>query len=73
MGATPLTTSPLMSIGGVVNHLRWVEHSWIENRFVGVGEAPTLRWVVLHLVEENARHNGHLDIMRELLDGTVGD
>ncbi len=33
--AAPLATSPLMSIGGVVNHLRWVEHSWIENRFVG--------------------------------------
>ena len=29
--------------------------------------------MILHLVEENARHNGHLDIMRELLDGTVGD
>jgi uncharacterized damage-inducible protein DinB len=127
--ATPLPTSPLTSIGGVVNHLRWVEHSWIENRFVGgpdlgpwtteepdkefsdgaerpladvlagyveqaartdaiiatldlddrsqtplrSGELPTLRWVLLHLIEENSRHNGHLDILRELADGTVGD
>lgn len=126
--AAPLTTSPLMTIGGVVNHLRWVEHSWVENRFVGgpdlgpwtdespdqefvdgaqtpledvlrayadqaartdriiegldlddrsatplrSGEHPTLRWVLLHLVEENARHNGHLDILRELADGTTG-
>ena len=126
--AAPLATSPLMSIGGVVNHLRWVEHSWIENRFVGgpdlgpwtdespdqefidgatapladtlaayeeqatrtdrviegldlddrsvtplhSGEHPTLRWVVLHLIEENARHNGHLDILRELADGSTG-
>ena len=127
--ATPLPGSPLMSIGGVVNHLRWVEHSWVENRFVGgpdlgpwtdespdqefvdgatlplaevlagyveqarrtdallegldlddrsasplsTGEHPTLRWVLLHLVEENARHNGHLDVLRELHDGTTGD
>ncbi len=37
------------------------------------GDHPTLRWVILHLIEENARHNGHLDILRELLDGTTGD
>lgn len=127
--ATPLPGSPLMSIGGVVNHLRWVEHSWIENRFVdgpdlgpwtdespdqefldgatlplaevlegyveqarrtdallegldlddrsasplSTGERPTLRWVLLHLIEENARHNGHLDVLRELHDGVTGD
>jgi hypothetical protein len=29
--------------------------------------------VLLHLVEENARHNGHLDLLRELYDGTTGD
>jgi uncharacterized damage-inducible protein DinB len=125
----PLASSPLMTMGGVVNHLRWVEHSWIENRFVDgpdlgpwtddspdqefidgstleldtvldgyreqarrtdaviaehalddrsrtplkSGELPTLRWVLLHLIEENARHNGHLDLLRELLDGTTGD
>jgi uncharacterized damage-inducible protein DinB len=129
VGATPLDTSPLMSVGGVVNHMRWVEHSWIENRFVGGpdlgpwtdeepdkefsigaetpieqtlaeydeqiartdaiiagldldarsqtpfrnGNEPTLRWVILHLIEENARHNGHIDILREQLDGTTGD
>ncbi len=128
-GKAPMATSPLMTMGGVVNHLRWVEHSWLENRFFGgpdlgpwteespdqefvdgattplgevlagyvdqarttdaliagcslddrsatpirSGEHPTLRWVLLHLVEENARHNGHLDLMRELLDGTRGD
>lgn len=118
-----------MSVGGVLNHLRWVEHSWIENRFVGgpdlgpwtdespdqefldgatlpldeiiagyrdqavrtdalieeldlddrslsafrSGVKPTLRWVILHLIEENSRHNGHLDILRELADGATGD
>ena len=130
VGAAPLPGSPLMTLGGVVNHLRWVEHSWVENRFVGgpdlgpwtreepdrefslgastpleetlaayadqaartdaiiarldlddvsvtpmhrTGEHPTLRWVLLHLVEENSRHNGHLDILRELADGRTGD
>ena len=33
---------------------------------------PDLRWVLAHLVEETARHAGHADILRELLDGTVG-
>lgn len=128
VAATPLESSPLMSIGGVVNHLRWVEHWWIESRFAGgsdlgpwtdespdqefvdgagiplaetlrayddqaartdriiadhelddrarmslrSGEHPTLRWILLHLIEENARHNGHLDILRELADGRTG-
>jgi uncharacterized damage-inducible protein DinB len=129
VGAAPLAASPLMTIGGVVNHMRWVEHSWVENRFVDgpdlgpwtdaspdqefidgaaaplaetlrdyvaqarrtdaiiaghdlddlsatplrSGVRPTLRWVLLHLIEENARHNGHLDILREMADGVTGD
>jgi uncharacterized damage-inducible protein DinB len=32
----------------------------------------TLRWVVTHVLEETARHAGHLDITRELLDGRTG-
>lgn len=124
-GAAPLATSPLMTAGGVVNHLRWVEHWWIEHVFLGRpseapwtdddpdrefrlgadlplaavvdgytaqaqrlraelaaidldattamatrgGRHPTLRWVLLHLVEETARHNGHLDIVGELVAG----
>jgi uncharacterized damage-inducible protein DinB len=32
----------------------------------------TLRWVVTHLLEETARHVGHMDITRELLDGRTG-
>jgi hypothetical protein len=30
------------------------------------------RWVVLHMIEETARHAGHLDIARELIDGQTG-
>ena len=37
------------------------------------GVRVDLRWILLHLTEETARHNGHLDILREMLDGTTGD
>ena len=33
----------------------------------------TLRWILVHLIEETARHLGHLDVLRELLDGTTGE
>jgi hypothetical protein len=36
------------------------------------GRPVTLRWILFHLVEETARHNGHLDILRELADGVTG-
>ena len=36
------------------------------------GDAVTMRWVLIHMIEETARHNGHLDILREMLDGTTG-
>jgi hypothetical protein len=35
--------------------------------------AHDLRWVYTHMIEEYARHNGHADILREQLDGSVGD
>ena len=124
---TPLPTSPRMSPANVLNHLRWVERSWVQERLLGgdddgpwTKENPdaefdegsvlpldevirlyeeeaartravfaehdldavmakatkspiTARWILLHLIEETARHNGHLDIMREMADGSVGD
>lgn len=36
------------------------------------GNRPSLRWIYIHMIEELARHNGHLDIYREQLDGEVG-
>src|ERR1700761_8515069 len=122
----PLPGSPLMTICGLVSHLRWVEDSWIEKKLLGgvinppwtdddpdrefriavevplsqllaesraacdrhrelvasldldaparsdldeEAEPVTLRWVLFHLVEETSRHNGHIDILRELADG----
>jgi hypothetical protein len=35
-------------------------------------EPPDVRWIVLHMIEETARHAGHLDIARELIDGQTG-
>ena len=35
-------------------------------------QPPDVRWVVLHMIEETARHAGHLDIARELIDGQTG-
>lgn len=37
------------------------------------GDAVTMRWVLIHMIEETARHAGHLDIMREIIDGSTGD
>jgi uncharacterized damage-inducible protein DinB len=127
--SAPLPGSPLMTISGLVSHLRWVESWWIEAVALGgTIDAPwteddpdrefriatgiplaqllaehraacarhthlvsaldldtpsagdlgwrtdpvTLRWILLHLTEETARHNGHIDILRELADGTRG-
>jgi hypothetical protein len=122
-----LPASPLMTMAGLVNHLRWVEHCWFEVLFlsrspgrnpqfgdvddvdfmvdgvaleellreyarqcetsnqivagaslddVGANEdhggAPTLRWMLLHMLEEVGRHVGHMDAMRELIDGRRG-
>ncbi|MEY4173528.1 MAG: hypothetical protein RI900_693 [Actinomycetota bacterium] len=37
------------------------------------GDAPNLRWIVLHMIEEYARHNGHADLLRESVDGETGE
>ena len=36
-------------------------------------EKVSLRWIMVHMLEETARHAGHLDLMREDIDGQVGD
>jgi len=34
---------------------------------------PSLRWIVVHMIEEYARHNGHADLIREAVDGVTGE
>ena len=37
------------------------------------GRAPSLRWILCHMIEEYARHNGHADLLRESVDGETGE
>ena len=37
------------------------------------GDSVSLRWALIHILEDTARHAGHIDIMRELIDGMIGD
>jgi hypothetical protein len=37
------------------------------------GSLISLRWIMVHMIEEYARHNGHADLIRERIDGVVGD
>ncbi|HLR28114.1 MAG TPA: DinB family protein [Ruania sp.] len=37
------------------------------------GQRPSLRWIVVHMIEEYARHNGHADLIREAIDGSTGE
>lgn len=36
------------------------------------GAVPSMRWALTHMIEETARHAGHLDILREQIDGATG-
>jgi hypothetical protein len=42
-------------------------------RFAAAAEAPTLGWILFHVLQEYARHAGQLDVARELADGVVGE
>lgn len=65
-------------LGEIVAHSR----SIVEGEHLGAlsvrpnrhtGERFSLRWVVLHMIEEYARHNGHADLIRESIDGRTGE
>jgi hypothetical protein len=61
--------------------LQQCEHSRAIVRAAGLGdmskrsepETRDLRWIMVHMIEEYARHNGHADLIREAIDGVVGD
>ncbi|MEU7856894.1 DinB family protein [Nonomuraea sp. NPDC049141] len=46
---------------------RLAQRSWPD------GHTPSLRWILFHLIEEYARHNGHADLIRESVDGQTGE
>ncbi len=37
------------------------------------GLTPSLRWILVHMIEEYSRHNGHADLLRESIDGRTGE
>jgi uncharacterized damage-inducible protein DinB len=45
----------------------------VATRATSRGSVVTLRWIMVHMIEEYARHNGHADLLRERIDGAVGD
>ena len=45
----------------------------LDDTFSAHGEARTIRWLLAHLIEEYARHNGHADLLREAIDGVTGE
>jgi hypothetical protein len=47
----------------------------LDDTFVrpGTGETLSVRWVLTHMIEEYARHNGHADLLREAIDGQTGE
>jgi uncharacterized damage-inducible protein DinB len=36
------------------------------------GDSVSLRWALIHMLEDTVRHAGHIDVMRELIDGVIG-
>jgi uncharacterized damage-inducible protein DinB len=62
-GARALTKEALADGGlGRLAHQAWPD-----------GRRPSLRWILCHMIEEYARHNGHADLIREALDGETGE
>ncbi|WP_146362313.1 DinB family protein [Arthrobacter yangruifuii] len=45
----------------------------LADRCRGGNAGQSVRWILVHMIEETSRHCGHLDILRELLDGSTGD
>jgi hypothetical protein len=72
-----------MTLAGLLKHLACVGDSWFTEVVAGEpavdhGQAllphpVSLRWVLVHMIGEYARHNGHADLIRESIDGQTGD
>lgn len=59
-----------------VDHARRIvaESESLDRSYDDPGRGPiSLRWILTHMIEEYARHNGHADLLREAIDGAVGE
>ncbi len=45
----------------------------LDQEAANAADVVSLRWIMVHMIEEYARHNGHADLLRELIDGEVGE
>lgn len=45
----------------------------LDDTFARRGETISIRWLLAHLIEEYARHNGHADLLRQVIDGVTGE
>jgi hypothetical protein len=50
-----------------------IEHAELDDRASGAGMTFNLRFALAHMIEETARHCGHLDLLRERIDGQTGE
>lgn len=73
----PELTERLEQVGArtrqIVEAHRLEEHALLGGRFKSGSTPPQLHWILLHVLQEYARHAGHLDIVREITDGAVGE
>ena len=70
----PFADSLALYRAAIERSRRTVAGRGLDDLAANAGDRPfTLRFVLVHLIEETARHLGHLDILRELLDGTTGE
>ena len=76
----PSRTIPRNCASSIARPARAIERRWpastLDALSVGrdrEGRQWSLRWILLHLIEETARHNGHADLLREAIDGVVGE
>jgi len=78
IGADDTVESVVASYRSEVEQARWIVEK--TPSLDALSAKPTefeghvsLRWIMFHMLEETARHAGHLDVMREKLDGQTGD
>src|SRR5436305_13686550 len=57
----------------IISGVPAAQRAALGGRFATPAEAPTLGWILFHLLQEYARHAGHLHSSRDLTDGTVGE
>lgn len=77
-GADAATVAAMLEAGGrrtreIVEAAGLSDHARVGGRFTADDPRPTLERILLHVLQEYARHAGHLDVVRELVDGRVGE